>query len=374
VLRRDAALAPNLQDLKAKYENNPALAKTRRESDMKTLIVSSWMASLVVCTQALAWGPQGHETVGAIADQLIVGTNAAKAVQKILGKGAPLEHAAVWADCAKGVTKTKATGAFKYTVDPTYTECKPFETVAGQKAMVSFVKRNWDTCHPAADEEVCHKQYHYSDVAIERDNYDRADVGTSDHDVVSAIKAAVAVLQGGTSPAPISITSKKEALRLLAHYVGDIHQPLHVGAIYLSPSGMEVDPDHTTLVSAMKTEGGNQLIIGPKHQLHHEWDTIADSLQMPQYKSEGVTAAEAIAPSSGAVDTWPVQWATESVLASHTAFAGLTFGAEANAGKSTQSWPTTEPSNYAASRETIQKEQLNKAGARLAQLLEAIYP
>jgi S1/P1 Nuclease len=341
---------------------------------MKAQMIVSSVMSFAVCTQAFAWGPEGHETVGAIADELIVGTNAAKAVQKILGKGAPLEHAAVWADCAKGVTKTKATGVFKYTVNPIYTECKPFETAAGQKAMVSFVKRNWDACHPAADEEVCHKQYHYSDVAIERDSYDRADVGTSDHDVVSAIKAAVAVLQGGTSPAPISITSKKEALRLLAHYVGDIHQPLHVGAIYLSTSGTEVDPDHTSLNSAMKTQGGNKLIIGPKHQLHHEWDTIANSLQMPQYKTEGVTAAKAVALTSGAMDTWPMQWATQSVLASHTAFTGLTFGAEANAGKSTQSWPTTEPANYAASREAIQKEQINKAGARLAQLLEAIYP
>lgn len=62
------------------------------------------------------------------------------------------------------------------------------------------------------------------------------------------------------------------------------------------------------------------------------------------------------------------------VLASHQAFTGLTFGAEANAGKSTQRWPTTEPADYAASREAIQKEQINKAGARLAQLLEAIYP
>jgi hypothetical protein len=342
---------------------------------MKTLMGLCWtVMSLAGSAQALAWGPDGHETVGAIADQLIASTNAAKAVQKILGKGAPLEHAAVWADCAKGVSKTKATGVFKYTVDPTYTVCKPFETAAGQKAMVSFVKRNWDTCHPAADEEVCHKQYHYSDVAIERDSYDRADVGTSDHDVVSAIKAAVVVLQGGTSPAPISITSKKEALRLLAHYVGDIHQPLHVGAIYLSTSGNEVDPDHTTLVPAMKTEGGNQLVIGPKHQLHHEWDTIANNVQMPQFQSEGVTAAKSVAVTSGVVDTWPGQWATESVQASHAAFTGLTFGAEANAGKSTQSWPTTEPANYAASRETIQKEQLIKAGARLAQLLQAIYP
>jgi len=344
-------------------------------ADMKTLMALSWtVLGLAASAQALAWGHEGHETVGAIADELLVDTNAAKAVRKILGNGSTLEHAAVWADCAKGVDKKAATGVFHYTVNPIYAECKPFESKAGQKAMVAFVKRNWDACHPAAHEEVCHKQYHYADVAVERDSYDRADVGTSDHDVVSAIKAAVAVLQGGTAPAPFDIASKKEALRVLAHYIGDVHQPLHVGAIYLNASGTEVDPDHTIFDPATKTRGGNQLVIGPRDQLHHEWDSIPDDLKMPQFKSEGVTSARAVAVTSGVVDTWPVQWATESVLASHTAFTGLSFGAEANAGKSTQSWPTTEPATYAASRAALQKEQLIKAGARLARLLEAIYP
>jgi len=128
-------------------------------------------------------------------------------------------------------------------------------------------------------------------------------------------KAAVAVLQGGTAPAPFDIASKKEALRVLAHYIGDVHQPLHVGAIYLNASGTEVDPDHTTFDPATKTRGGNQLVIGPRDQLHHEWDSIPDDLKMPQFKSEGVTAARAVAVTSGVVDTWPVQWATESVLA-----------------------------------------------------------
>jgi len=342
---------------------------------MKTLMGLCWtVLCLAGSAQALAWGPDGHATVGAIADELLVDTNAAKEVRKILGKGASLEHAAVWADCAKGVSKKAATGVFHYTVNPIYAECKPFESKAGQKAMVSFVKRNWDTCHPAAGEEVCHKQYHYADVAVERDGYDRADVGTSDHDIVSAIKAAVAVLQGGTAPAPFNISSKKEALRVLTHYVGDVHQPLHVGAIYLNTTGMQVDPDHMALDPTMKTRGGNDLAIGPKHQLHHEWDSIADALKMPQFKVDGVTAARMVAMTSGAVETWPMHWATESVLASHTAFAGLSFGAEANAGKSTQSWPTTEPTGYAASREALQKDQLIKAGARLAQVLEAIYP
>ena len=51
---------------------------------------------------------------------------------------------------------------------------------------------------------------------------------------ISAINAAIRVLQDRPkATAPLSITDKKEALFLLAHFVGDIHQPLHVGAVYL---------------------------------------------------------------------------------------------------------------------------------------------
>ena len=52
-------------------------------------------------TAALAWDSTGHQTVGAIADQLIAGTNAETQVRKILGTS--LRVSAVWADCAKGV-------------------------------------------------------------------------------------------------------------------------------------------------------------------------------------------------------------------------------------------------------------------------------
>jgi hypothetical protein len=325
--------------------------------------------SIVPC---YAWGPQGHQTVGAIADELLAGTPAGKEVSKLLHRG-KLQQAALWPDCAKGV-KRKKSGKFYFFVDPRYTECAAYETKAGQQAMVAFVRRNWDGCHPAADEEQCPNQYHYADVAIERDSYERADVGTSNHDVVSAINAAVAVLKGQAAPAPFKIASQREALRMLAHYVGDVHQPLHVGAIYLSPAGSEVDPDHATFDAATKTRGGNLLQIGPKDQLHGEWDSIPDAQKLPQFLSEGVAAARLVPVTGGPAAQWAAAWATESVVASHAAFADLSYGTEMDAGKQSQHWPTTEPAGYAATRAGIQKQQLVKAGARLAQLLQAIFP
>jgi hypothetical protein len=61
--------------------------------------VGAW---LLAGREALAWGPEGHQTVAAIADKLLGGQTHAK-VKEILGP-LILEDAAVWADCAKGVS------------------------------------------------------------------------------------------------------------------------------------------------------------------------------------------------------------------------------------------------------------------------------
>lgn len=315
---------------------------------------------------AFAWGPPGHETVGSIADSLLIGTNAAKAVQSILGSE-KLMTAALWADCAKSVTETPP---LKYVVNSQFPLCSPFETPAGEAQMVDFVTRNLNACMPAPGDETCHRQYHYADVAIERNAYARTEIGTSDHDVVSAINAAITVLQGGTSPSPISFTSKQEALRVLAHYVGDIHQPLHVGAIYLDTNGHEVDPDAGTYDPATKTQGGNKILDQGKDFHTTQWDTIPASLTVAEFKG-AVAEAKLVPTTPGPINQWAAMWASDTVIASHAAFSGLVFGAE-DSSKGT--WAVTEPSGYSATKAALQKTQLVKAGARLAQLLQAIFP
>ena len=317
---------------------------------------------------AFAWGPAGHQSVGYIADQLIAGTNTAGEVRKILGTN--LKTASLWADCAKGVSKSKATGKFSYSVNPIYAECKPFETSGGQQIMVAYVKRNWDACNPAPDEEVCHKQYHYADVAIERDAYADNLKGTSDHDVVHVITACIIVLQGGVAPPPFQIANKKEALRVLSHMVGDIHQPLHVGAVYLDLSGNLDDPDNGVFDPKTKTVGGNDILDGPK-KLHGEWDGIPAKLTPDQLTNAAINDARNVPVTAGPMGEWSATWATETVQTSKVAFEGLTFSAEDEA---KHKWQVTFPAGYMAKRQEIQREQLIKAGARLAQVLQAIYP
>src|SRR5215831_19015652 len=151
--------------------------------------IAVFLGVLLVARTAGAWGPEGHHTVGAIADRMIAGSRAATEVHALLG-ALSLEDASVLADCAKGVDPDSLT----------YTgfgaECQVFETTAGKAEMIDFVRRNSTNCTIKRGEEVCHKQYHYADISIAHDHYDPRFEGARDDDVVKAIEAAVDVLKG----------------------------------------------------------------------------------------------------------------------------------------------------------------------------------
>jgi hypothetical protein len=56
--------------------------------------------------------------------------------------------------------------------------------------------------------------------------------GTRDNDIVQVTKQAVNVLRGAPPNNGPAVLDRKSALWVLAHMVGDLQQPLHVGAIY----------------------------------------------------------------------------------------------------------------------------------------------
>ena len=314
---------------------------------------------------ATAYGPDGHHTVGAIADRLLVGTNAATQVAALLGT-LTLENSAVWADCAKGVNET----THKYVVNPIFAECAIYETPEGEAAMEDFVVRNDQQCQPAPGDEICHKGYHYTDIAIQHADYDTSLVGSRPTDIVGAIKAALIVLQGGPSPSPFDFKDKREALLVLTHYIGDVHQPLHVGAVYLNTAGRRINPDVGTYNPATFTRGGNQLLVGgfAKAKLHGEWDAVPAALTPS--KVDGLAAAAKNIPlTSGGLPDWPQMWASETLKDAKKAFVGVKFGPKAG-----KTWNTTLPSGYTTKMTAIKTERLEKAGARLAQVLQTIWP
>jgi hypothetical protein len=317
-----------------------------------------------------AWGHTGHETVGAIADQLLTAHAAGKVKQFA---GMKLRNAAKWADCVRDVKPNG--GKFAYEPDPRFREaCKEFEAGDGIARMEDYVRRHWGKCTPGANTQPCPDQFHYADVAIQHTKYSRKFAGTSDHDIVGSISAAIAFLRKQPAPPSFHIKDEKEAILLLAHFVGDIHQPLHIGAVYLDRTGKLINPDGAgkKLDPKTDTHGGNWLEVGTSN-MHSEWDSVPPSISPNALSATMLAKARSVRQTSGDLSAWPEIWATESLHATKPAFKGVTFKSDpAKADR----WIATmaDQKAYDAARSAIQTEQLAKAGARLAQILNAIWP
>jgi hypothetical protein len=260
---------------------------------------------------------------------------------------------------------------FRYRADARFPECEIFATRSGLRDMSGYVRRNLSACVPQAEQESCHRQYHYVNLATQRERYEAGYVGASDHDVVAAIDACIAVLREQHAPAPFNL-KRREALRLLAHLVGDIHQPLHVGSVYLASNGHLLDPDVAGVAPESFTAGSNRVRVGAQN-LHAMWDGTPASLGTASFLAAGTRGAREIPRTSGPVESWPRQWASESVQVSDRAFEDIVF-TKAESGSQAPAWVASLPAGYDERRESIQREQLVLAGARLAQLLQAIWP
>src|SRR5215831_8283952 len=150
-------------------------------------------------SSAYAWGNEGHETVGAVADHLVT-AKAKTELAKLLHNGETLSKVSIWADCAKGY-------------------CGKLT-----KEMQTFVDAN-----PR------HHNYHYTDIPFQKTKYEPDAVGSDPDDVVHILQQAIATLQhhNQTAENPHKFTDR-QGLLLLVHMVGDVHQPLHVGSAYMS--------------------------------------------------------------------------------------------------------------------------------------------
>jgi hypothetical protein len=342
-------------------------------------------ACLAVCTTvampAAAWDYPGHRIVGAIADLILTQhyPTTQQRVSELLEKhdGSTIERrslsqVAVFPDCAKR-------GNVPFCGRPPSDEEKAYE-----------------------DRNPHHDKFHFTEVPLQQPTYVASTAGTENIDIVQMIAYAVAQLRGQKPPAKpdVSLTDT-EAVWLLAHLVGDIHQPLHVGAKYFNKAcQISVDPNIGEIPPAFgigdtvaMTMGGNlislasaPLAVPPATNLHLYWDGAAVLRAM---KAAGSADSEqdfaellAATPpagweTTGSVDTWAAQWATEIMPLAVEAHERLTIrvGAKSSPFSFTGgcTWETTLDPAYEDWASAQARIQLAKAGFRLAALFKAIF-
>jgi len=307
---------------------------------------------LVSCgaTTAFGWGEEGHKTIGAMADKLIAGTPAAVHVHDLLGDET-LSTASIWADQVKGRKDQTS-------------------------EMLQFKQDNPN-----------HYVFHYTDIPFEEPRYRDDSIGATNVDVVHAIPACILILEGRAAEQTVlTNVSPRVALRLLVHYIEDLHQPLHAGSGYLNGTNF-VDPNGYGKPYTGDL-GANRLIFGGTNNLHFFWDVTVVRMDMTnahvQTPAEfAATLLSKPAPAwedSGPLLNWDRDWANESVALSAkvhdvTVVDEDDSHTDNRTGAPRPQWDIKDLSpEYIAWSCKTAEEQMTKAGYRVAATLEAIWP
>jgi hypothetical protein len=234
-----------------------------------------------------AWGANGHRVVGRIAMHHLT-DEAARAVECILGPEG-LDQVSTWPDEIRS--------------DPSWKKADPWHFISiDDGETLETTQRD-----PAGD-------------------------------VLEAIQRFTAVLRDPQATQP----AKQEALKFLVHFVGDIHQPLHVGR--------------------RADRGGNSVkvtLFGQETNLHSVWDAgVIDNEKL----SFSELAAFIDHPTQQEIQAWqgsaPADWANESKAVRDRVY---------QIGDGKLSYP------YAFAEIPLIKRRLLQAGVRLAGLLNSIF-
>jgi S1/P1 Nuclease len=291
-----------------------------------------------------AFSDPGHRIVGLIAEHHLRGSRAQTEARKILRPGETLSDASAWPDTIKRATYEDGdTPAFRLE-------------------------------HPA------HDVYHFANLPFQASRYDPALPGARPGDIVETSRECIRVLRGRST-----VFTPREALRLLAHLIGDLHQPLHVGTGFVAADELRfIEPQGPT--GWRVTLGGNALVYGPQDRfnLHSYWDAHAVNLAMrndapPAYARRllETVAIEEGWKASGDAESWPEQWAVDALTFAKTAHAGIRLVAYLGPDESERTahrWRIQQPPGYDNAARQIVPEQLAKGGYRLAAVLQAIWP
>ncbi len=314
----------------------------RRPAALRMRAAIACAASLIVAPHAHAWGDEGHEVVALVARTHLT-PRTAQAVDRLLA-----------AD----------TGALKMR-DGGMTS----DSFARQATWADYY-RDAQRAGGATPEQIHSYSWHFVDIELQGGSLEKACFGFPgnggqpasqgpDPDcVVNKIERFSAEL---ASPEAAD-AEKLLALKFVMHFVGDLHQPLHAS-------------DNLDRGGNAETSTVNG---GPKMPLHAQWDTTFVAMIGAPAGGQTTDPAAVVAalrtPTATEQAQWlaapnPRYWAYEAyALAQGYAYGGLP--------KPTTSGSTTVyalDAKYAKSATTVVANQLNKAGYRLAAVLNAAF-
>jgi hypothetical protein len=84
-----------------------------------------------------------------------------------------------------------------------------------------------------------------------------------------------------------------------------------------------------------------------------------------------VDVAKGLPADNGRIENWSVAWASDTILVAQQALAGTTY---AKTGDRKWTVAFVDHAAYVRAAEAIKRKQLAKAGARLAEIMNTIWP
>lgn len=276
----------------------------------------------LIPAHAFAWGSAGHATVAIITEHLLTPTAHAK-VQAILGEHKLSDHEiALWPDFIRG-------------------------------------NKDYALLYPG------NSQWHYINFEVTKNYSNDFAVSEDGQDIVSQIQRSRLVLV-----APESTPEQQlDALRFLVHFVGDLHQPLHCSSRRGDLGGNMLP------VNSFSGEHYSFSVKTPMDyppSLHSVWDDplVQELMAGKKPKALAKQLEQDFTPER--VQRWragePLDWAVESYQLARKQAYRWSNGKKVPSKWSRPGMDLTS-GNYIASKLPYVQEQLQKAGVRLAHML-----
>ena len=330
---------------------------------MKKLCVSLLALTVAVLPmRALAWGEMGHRTVAAIAWAYMTPKARAK-VKALLDQDTDTLTAPDFLDRANWADKFRDSD--RDSKGPAYSGTSSWHFVdipAARVTSLDAARANEPTACPHPDLP--------AGVAA-----GQAGAAPADSCVIDKIRQFETELRSPETPVKEQIL----ALKFLEHFIGDIHQPFHAidnadkggncVSIALGPRGSEGLHSYWDTGVIYELMGISQPVI-----TDYNAPSLVSNAQIEAFAGKLVASVTPAQKAAWEQQEDPGQWAAESaVLARNVGYEGLHVAQLPTCAMDNRQSPLAPPMGYQAKADAVAKDQLEKAGVRLAAALNKTF-